>query len=317
MRNPWSEGQGDPISQADLLAMVRETEPVPTAQILGAPSEPPIAPPNPTGVDLTPLRLRCYPPVSLEELRPRRLEPRDSELTPAMRTVPVALSESRFGGPSAHLGVSACEHWLEFPAWLAFAQERGLGRAAAEWAVYRLVEAGRLCVVWPEVDRLAPITNERATERAERYRGRPETVTDWDLFEHGRILQIRSTPALWEWWHQDDGPASTETESNDERTVNSVATESVSPTAASTGDGSIGAAAREGGRSDWSELGDAKRAILQVLADATGSNAKHGGSNKSRLYVRYAPSPSLANFKNANWSNRSKTGTSSRRLAKR
>ena len=120
---------------------------------------------------------------------------------PSRRSLPrcgsfqLRLSESRFGGPSAHLGLTMCEHWLEFPAWLAFAQERGLGRTAAEWAVYRLIEAGRLCVVWPEVDRLAPITHERATERAERYRGRAETVTDWDLFECGRILQIRSTPA--------------------------------------------------------------------------------------------------------------------------
>jgi hypothetical protein len=37
-------------------------------------------------------------------------------------------------------------------------------------------------------------------EQAARYRGgRAATVTDWDLFENGKILVIRSTPALWQW----------------------------------------------------------------------------------------------------------------------
>jgi hypothetical protein len=203
MVNPWSEGRDDPISQDDLLAMVRatktDTEPATPAQVPGATSGAPIPPSNPPGADLAQLRLKCYPPVPLAELHPRRPEPHDLEVTAAMRAVPVALSGSRFGAPGAHMGLTECEHWLEYPAWLACAQEWGHGRPAAEWAVYRLVEMGFLCVVWPEVDRLVPITGERAKDRAEQYRGRVATVTDWDLFERGRIWQIRSTPALWEW----------------------------------------------------------------------------------------------------------------------
>jgi hypothetical protein len=212
LSHPWSEGSPDPFTQAELLALVRSTEaePVPMVPAL-EPARPLALPPaNPTGHDPVQHRLKCYPLVPLAELNPMRPPPRDSEITSAMRIVPKALTESRFGGPNAHLPASAGEHYLEYPAWLAYAQEQGLGRAAAEWAVYRLVEAGRLSVVWPEADRLAPITLEHAQDRAERYRGRPATVSDWDLFEHGRILQIRSTPALWDWWRGEPAPVPTE-----------------------------------------------------------------------------------------------------------
>jgi hypothetical protein len=206
----WPKGGSDPITQAELLALLRETEPsvapLPSEQSTTAPPDPPAEP----NTDLTRLRLRCYPPVPLGEMRPRRPEPPDSEIITAMRTIPVALTESRFGSPQPHLPASSCEHCLDYSAWLAFAQERGHGRAAAEWAVYRLVQDGRLYVVWPEVRRLAPLTVEQTIEQAERYRGRPATVTDWDLFDCGRILQIRSLPALWKWF-RNGCPCSTST----------------------------------------------------------------------------------------------------------
>ncbi|VTT98150.1 unnamed protein product [Gemmataceae bacterium] len=152
--------------------------------------------------ELSEFRFKCYPPVPLVELRPSRPIPPECEIIAAMREVPVALSESRFGGRTIHLPVDPSEHRLAVAAWLAFAEEQGHGRAAAEWAIYRLAEAGRLRVVWPRVYQSlrSEVAAQWMADQAARYRGgRAATVTDWDLFEDGRILELRTTPALWEW----------------------------------------------------------------------------------------------------------------------
>jgi hypothetical protein len=169
----------------------------------GPPAEPPSSPPDqPPDLEtaLALWRAQCYPPVHLDELRPLRPEPVEDDLVAAVREVPIALSESRFGSPRAHLAVTPCEHCLAYPAWLAYAEERGLRRPAAEWAIFRLAEAGRLCVVSDPTRRALSWESNQA--QAERYRGgRAATVSDWDFFEFGATWQIRSTPALWEWEH--------------------------------------------------------------------------------------------------------------------
>lgn len=167
------------------------------------PVEPSPAPRSYSAQELIEFRLKCYSPVPLVELRPSRPAPPECDITVAMRDVPVALMESRFGGPTHHLPAGPTECRLEKPAWLAFTEERGHGRAAAEWAIYQLAEAGRLYVVWPSINQNPQSENvaQRLEDRAARYRGgRVATVIDWDLFEDRRILEIRSTPAIWEWF---------------------------------------------------------------------------------------------------------------------
>lgn len=171
---------------------------------------PPSSPSDPTSsVNVEVLRTRCYPPVPLAELRPIRPVPPEGEIESAMKDVVSALTESPFGGPSPHLPADPSEHFLAHAAWLAFAEERGHGRPAAEWAIYRLVESDRLSVVWPSIEHPQPQRDafeeaerlaKRLREQSERYRGgRVATVTSWNLFECGKVLQIRSTPRLWEW----------------------------------------------------------------------------------------------------------------------
>jgi hypothetical protein len=167
------------------------------------PAEPCSASGSYSDQELTELRLKCYPPVPLVELRPSRPIPPECEITVAMQDVPVALTESRFGGRTIHLPADPSEHRLAMAAWLAFAEEQGHGRAAAEWAIYRLAEAGRLRVVWPRVylNLRSEVAAQWMADQAARYRGgRAATVTDWDLFEDGRILELRSTTALWAWY---------------------------------------------------------------------------------------------------------------------
>lgn len=154
--------------------------------------------------NLDEMRLRCYPPVPLGELRPTRPEPPVSEVAAAMRELPKALSESRFAYLGAHLAAHPSDHSITKPAFLAFAQEAGHGRAAAEWAIYRHAESKRIIVVWPELEQRCPSTDYE--ERATRFRGgRPATVRDWDYFEDRRILSLRSTPSLWEWYYALNG----------------------------------------------------------------------------------------------------------------
>ena len=113
------------------------------------------------------------------------------------------MTESRFASTQAWLAETPCQHSIEYPAWLAFAEERKHLRAAADWAVYELAAAGLVSVVWPLLDQKlsADIRGRLYQGTAERYRGgRSPTVADWDFFEQGRILEIRSTPRLWQWW---------------------------------------------------------------------------------------------------------------------
>ncbi len=147
-------------------------------------------------------RLDLLSPVPLPDLRPDRHEPPESNIVAAMRDIPVALTDSRFGGPKPFLPATPGECELLYPAWLAFAQLRGHRRTAAEWAIYRLAEAERVNVVWPS--EYQQMTGEQVhwwiEENARLLRGdRSPTVADWDLGEGGRILAIRSTPALWRW----------------------------------------------------------------------------------------------------------------------
>jgi hypothetical protein len=207
----WPREGSDPVPQASLLAMVRATErssddtepptrlPQPAR---GAGPSPAAAVPAGTEDSINGLRLQCYPPVGLGELRPKRPEPLAHLVAAAMRDLPVALQESRFGGPVAHLPENPSDCHIEYPAWLAYAQELGHRQAAAEWAVYRHAEAGRLGVVRPTI--YEHMTSEafagRLEEVAKRYRGgREATVTDWDLCEGGKIYDLRSTPGLWTW----------------------------------------------------------------------------------------------------------------------
>ncbi|MFO0847312.1 MAG: hypothetical protein U0871_01960 [Gemmataceae bacterium] len=170
-----------------------------------AASGPPDGPPG-DGADRGEL-LRLYrqaqvPPVPVDELRPTRPEPPEADLFNAMREVPTALTECRFGGPRPGLPDSPTEHVLSYPSWLLFAEERGNSRPAAEWAIFRLAERGWVSVVWPELyRRLEPqLLQRKFDELAGRFRGRPPAGTDWDIGESGRWLEVRSTPALWEWY---------------------------------------------------------------------------------------------------------------------
>lgn len=200
--------------------------------------------PPPSDLDLVELRNRCYPSVPIAELRPLRPEPPTQGIAAAMADVPRALTESQFGGPNLHLPADPSEHSLAHAAWLAFAEERGHGRAAAEWAIYRLVETDGLYVVWPSIEQ--PLAGENVFERSNRlsnrfreqtlrYRGgKPATVTNWDLFECGRVLHLHSTPLLWEWFGKgcpDDAALYEDalSESNDPSVVES-ATVAQSPT---------------------------------------------------------------------------------------
>lgn len=138
----------------------------------------------------------------MPDLRPNRPKPPDDELTGAMRLVSVALTESRFAG-EAWLPADPSQRTIEKPAWLAFAEQQRLSRNAGEWAIYRLAELGLIEVVWPRHEQLAQGRDTSVlTAQASRYRGgREPTVCDWDLFEDGRVLTIRSFPGLWDFAH--------------------------------------------------------------------------------------------------------------------
>jgi hypothetical protein len=118
-----------------------------------------------------------------------------------MRDVTVALTDSRFAG-QAFLPADPSDLSIHYPAWLAFAQERGHGRAAAEWAVYRLAEMGRLAVDWPLIYQHSSFRiRDWFEDFHNRIRGEePHAVRYWDLSDSGRLLRIVSTPALWEWF---------------------------------------------------------------------------------------------------------------------
>jgi hypothetical protein len=150
-------------------------------------------------------RLTHVPPVPLAELRPNLAEPPQASILAAMRAVPTALSESHYAGDS-WLPSDPSDRSILHPVWLAHARKGGHGRAAAEWAIYRLAESGRLSVVWPSHHQhlTGELLGRWVADLAERLRGgRPAEVTDWDLCEGRRVLEIRSTPALWAWFTAD------------------------------------------------------------------------------------------------------------------
>lgn len=165
--------------------------------VSASPTEEPSADQPPAGGCTPEYRRQCLPLVPIPELLPNRPKPAADELAHGMRLVSVALTESRFAG-EAWLPADPMQRTIEKPAWLAFAEERGLSRNAAEWAVYRLAELGLVEVVWPQHEQMVQDRSRAAEERAARYRGgRVPTVCAWDLFEDGRILTIRSLPGLW------------------------------------------------------------------------------------------------------------------------
>lgn len=168
------------------------------------PSDPGSVPPPPStpGVCSEEYRRENLPLIPLPELRPKRPLPPDGELAAAMRLVPVAMLESAFA-TEAWLPSHPGQWSIEYPAWLAYAEEQRVARSAAEWAVYRLTETGLIEVVWPKSDR-ALAREWRGADfaaQAARYRGgRAPTVGSWDLFEDCRRLKLRSLPGLWDFY---------------------------------------------------------------------------------------------------------------------
>ena len=165
------------------------------------PSPTPTSPGNPNTWD--DLNDRSVPPG---DIKPPSPEPGETEVRSAMCDLARALLESRFATrPATHSGDSP--HRIMVPAWLAYAQDRGHSRPAAEWAIYRLAETGRITLDEPglyRIYRVRPLPEyaSRALEDwASRLRGgRPARVTDWDLFDRPAILRITSEPTLWTWY---------------------------------------------------------------------------------------------------------------------